>query len=208
MTTNIINGMIYIGVHSTFNINDNYLGSGKYLKRAINSYGEHNFKRDILYYCLTIDDAYIIESKIVDEHFISKSNTYNIKIGGDGGFDYINELSSEWRKVHSKRISEGLKKSEKANKWLSSVKHKQAVSDRFAVESVLISKVSGNILKTYNSLLDIARDLQCNPSNIKNARTKRRPIGKKMKHVLPEECYVVYKKDIPDFMNYINSLAI
>ncbi|ADG36130.1 putative truncated Seg-like homing endonuclease [Acinetobacter phage Acj61] len=35
LTTNLINGKMYYGVHSTKNINDGYIGSGKALKLAI-----------------------------------------------------------------------------------------------------------------------------------------------------------------------------
>jgi len=42
-TTNLINKKIYIGIHSTENINDGYLGSGTALKRAIAKHGKENF---------------------------------------------------------------------------------------------------------------------------------------------------------------------
>ena len=42
-TTNLINGKIYIGQHTTDNINDRYLGSGVYFLRAVKKYGKKNF---------------------------------------------------------------------------------------------------------------------------------------------------------------------
>ena len=48
--TNNINGKYYYGVHSTTNINDDYMGSGKYLHRAYNKYGQSNFTKEIIKY--------------------------------------------------------------------------------------------------------------------------------------------------------------
>ena len=48
MTTNLINGMRYIGKHYG-EINDSYLGSGSKLKEDIKKFGKINFKKDILY---------------------------------------------------------------------------------------------------------------------------------------------------------------
>ena len=42
-TTNLINGKIYIGMSK--NKKENYLGSGIYLKYAIDKYGKENFKK-------------------------------------------------------------------------------------------------------------------------------------------------------------------
>lgn len=51
-TTNLINGKIYVGAHSTYLIEDGYMGSGKGIKAAIKKYGRSNFKRELLELCL------------------------------------------------------------------------------------------------------------------------------------------------------------
>jgi hypothetical protein len=47
-------------VHSG-NVNDSYLGSGKYLVSAISKYGKENFSRKILHVTKSLEDAYEIE---------------------------------------------------------------------------------------------------------------------------------------------------
>jgi group I intron endonuclease len=89
-TTNIINNKIYIGIHKTKNLNDGYIGSGTYLKRAIKKYGIQNFKKEILFVFNTPTEMYAKEKEIVNRLFIESENTYNIMEGGSGGFDYVN----------------------------------------------------------------------------------------------------------------------
>ena len=47
-TTNLKNGKFYVGMHSTDNLNDGYLGSGDRLRRSIRRNGKNNFKLEIL----------------------------------------------------------------------------------------------------------------------------------------------------------------
>jgi hypothetical protein len=96
---NIINNKIYIGCHKTTNINDNYMGSGKILNYAIKKYGIENFTKTIIHLLDSEKDMFLKEKELVDDLFINRSDTYNIKTGGYGGFGYINKIiSSEDKK--------------------------------------------------------------------------------------------------------------
>ena len=88
--TNQINGKFYIGSHKTLDLNDDYMGSGKYLLHAQKKYGMENFTKEILFIFETAEEMYQKEAELVNEEMISLSNTYNVKIGGFGGWDYIN----------------------------------------------------------------------------------------------------------------------
>jgi hypothetical protein len=108
-TTNLLNGKIYIGVHRTKRVDDNYLGSGKLIKRAIKKYGAENFNRVILEFFATKEQMYIRESEVVNKEFVKRSDTYNLCIGGNGGtgFDVFRDsfASVEEYCQHQRSIS-------------------------------------------------------------------------------------------------------
>ena len=83
-TTNKLNNKIYIGVHSTKNINDGYIGSGTYLRKAIKKHGKENFERIILNNFDTREKALDKESELVNATFVLREDTYNLVLGGGG----------------------------------------------------------------------------------------------------------------------------
>ena len=83
--TNKVNGKFYIGKHQTEKLNDNYLGSGSILMKAIRRYGCASFEKEILYIYDNEKDMNEKEKEIVTEKFIADDNNYNMGIGGEGG---------------------------------------------------------------------------------------------------------------------------
>jgi len=82
--TNKVNGKIYIGKHSTANLNDPYLGSGDSIEKAKVKYGLHSFTKEILSTHDTSDEAYAEEARIVTIDFIKRRDNYNKVPGGKG----------------------------------------------------------------------------------------------------------------------------
>lgn len=81
--TNKINGHFYFGIHSTKNLNDGYMGSGKRLHNAYKKYGMNSFEKEIIKFFDTRKDASEYEAKVVDKSLLENINCYNIRLGGD-----------------------------------------------------------------------------------------------------------------------------
>lgn len=101
---NLVNGMLYIGKHSTKNIDDGYMGSGTYLKNAILKYGIENFKKSILLVFETEEQALEYEKLLVTEEFVNSNGTYNLTCGGKGSWFSVNK-DEDLRKAKNKKAA-------------------------------------------------------------------------------------------------------
>jgi len=102
ITTNIFNGKKYIGVDSKNN--PDYLGSGKYLNRAITKYGRDNFIKEILFESEDIDQVYLKEKEIIQSLSADISDEYyNIHEGGKGGWKNI-KCDGENNGMHGRSV--------------------------------------------------------------------------------------------------------
>lgn len=75
----------YVGMHSTNNLDDGYMGSGTILRHSIRKHGKTNHTKEILEYCDTRELLAKREREIVNQDLISDGFCMNLKEGGDGG---------------------------------------------------------------------------------------------------------------------------
>ena len=148
--TNLINGKMYIGKHQTDNIDDQYLGSGKLLKAALRKYGKENFKREWIMFCENADEMNLAEKIFVDETWITRSDTYNLCLGGEGGHVWVGagpftgrKHSIEWR-LKMKQVMSG-EKNPNFGKHLSSAIRQKISKKRLGMPSPMKGKKNPKI---------------------------------------------------------------
>ena len=104
-TTNLVNGKKYIGKHSSEKLDDDYLGSGIALRRAVDKYGSDSFKREILKQFDSSEEAFEYEAKLVTEEIVNDNNYYNMTTGGFGGnIIFTEDVKAKMRESSRKRF--------------------------------------------------------------------------------------------------------
>lgn len=103
-TTCKITGKFYVGMHSTDNLEDGYLGSGKILGYSRHKYGDENHKIERLEFVSSRDELRQREKEIVNEELINNPLNINLKYGGDGGWDHLNSKEGISKRRHSFKI--------------------------------------------------------------------------------------------------------
>lgn len=87
-TVNKVNGKVYIGQRKSDRfLGNDYLGSGKALKRSVAKYGKENFEVSLLTWCVNRQDADEMEKYYISLYDSTNTNKgYNISMGGTGGY--------------------------------------------------------------------------------------------------------------------------
>jgi len=111
--TNRTNEKYYIGVHSTWKLDDGYLGSGVKISRAVAKYGRENFTLEIIQFFDTREEALALERQLVTTDLLNDPMCMNLRTGGDGGWgpchkarrDWLRQNDPEWKKRYSEICS-------------------------------------------------------------------------------------------------------
>lgn len=83
--TNIVNGKTYIGQHKYKKLDDDYMGSGMLIQRALKKYGIESFKKDILVFGIVKKDFIdLLEREYIKFYRSIGRAEYNIADGGEG----------------------------------------------------------------------------------------------------------------------------
>lgn len=103
-TTCTVTNRYYIGMHSTKNLNDGYIGSGKRLWRSIKKHGKENHVMKILEFLNSREELIEREKFIVNEDLLKDPMCMNMVIGGEGGAGHMTkqQLSKGGKKTLTK----------------------------------------------------------------------------------------------------------
>ena len=151
---NVINNKEYIGFHSTYNINDGYMGSGKLIILAIEKYGIDKFHKEILKVFDNKQDAEDYERLLVNLEYTKRSDTYNLSIGGN-----VCILYGENNGFYEKKHSEEFKKSQSIR--LTGTNFKK--DDDLVVDGVTYSSFNTYKSQTNQSKLQAIRSIMDDP---------------------------------------------
>lgn len=140
-TTNLINQMVYIGIHLNNKLDpfelDGYFGSGSHLKRAIKEFGKENFVRETLFVFDTKEEAQNKEKELVTLEFVAREDTYNCATGGGDWPVMSGRENPRYGKHHTEKTKQLIRENRQA---LSGSDHPQYEMPRLKETKEKISK--------------------------------------------------------------------
>ena len=118
-TTCLITKRFYIGMHSTDNLEDGYLGSGKRLWYSLKKHGRENHVCEILEVLPNRKDLAARENEIVNNELLEKDLCMNLKVGGEGGLGFISkEQQARRSSAGGKAAQIAIKELKKNPEWV------------------------------------------------------------------------------------------
>lgn len=82
-------------MHSTDNLQDGYIGSGKLLWRSIKKYGAEQHVCEVLEHLLSREALRLRETQLVNDKLLQDPMCMNLAVGGEGGWEHVNALLTQ-----------------------------------------------------------------------------------------------------------------
>lgn len=135
-------GKVYIGKHQTLNPHDEYLGSGKMIRRAVKKYGLSAFQKEVLHVFESESEMNAKEAELVTEEFCARDDTYNLCPGGQGGWGYVNTSGLKIPAIQTEERKQRISKSLK-DRWnsLDDYSKRAETNKRFKISSARFSSL-------------------------------------------------------------------
>lgn len=155
--TNKVNGKMYIGQHKYdgASLDPYYKGSGVLLWRAYKKYGIDNFDMELVEECPE-EDLNPLEELYIEHYNTLFPNGYNLTKGGDGVSGYKFSEDSKQKMSNSHKG---------VNPWNKGIKMPYYVIEKLSIQINQYDD-NGDLIKTYPSTQEAARQLNGNPSAI------------------------------------------
>ena len=123
-TTCEVTKRYYYGMHSTDNLDDGYIGSGKRLWHSINYHGIKNHSIEILEYFDNRESLKNREKELITEEMLKDPMCMNLQLGGNSGWSKTAQEQNtkirleklkdpQFKKEFGNRVSNGIKNSSK-----------------------------------------------------------------------------------------------
>jgi len=187
-TTNLLSGKYYWGMHSTSNLNDGYMGSGKRLTYSIRKHGRTNHKVEIIEFLNSREELGKRESEIINLNEIAKEDCMNLRVGGLGG--ERSEYKPPWNKGHKSVTKLNLspeqreKRSEYQNKIWEGRKHSNESKEKMReshLGQIPWMKNKTHSEETKQKISNTKKERGINPSFGMKGKTHSEETKKKMK---------------------------
>ena len=176
LTTNLINGKIYVGQTTTNR--ESYIGSGRFIKKAIRKYGKRNFLKVIL----LSDIESLEELNLWETFYINLFGSRNSKIGynfkSGGSRSKFNHTSETIEKIKTRSNQEDNKLRIREIQKLAAVKRKGSHHSEQSKKKMVITKFgilkeieiykNGELLETCNFSTEASKITGIKPAAIRN----------------------------------------
>lgn len=100
-----VTARFYYGIHSTNNLNDGYMGTGKRVLLSLKKHGRQNHTKTILEYFSTREEASLAEEKLVTKDLLLDPLCMNLQTGGDSNISFSEETLKKLKKTDAQRAA-------------------------------------------------------------------------------------------------------
>lgn len=163
-TTCRVTGRYYIGMHSTDDLADGYIGSGIRLWKSIRKHGAEQHVCEVLEHHPSREALRLREKQLVDDKLLQDPMCMNLALGGSHGWEGHNKVRplDEWRRIQKLGYQSGI---------AAMTDEQKSARAKKAIATVLANPTS---LAKLKARLAIGQAIGCQAAQSDEAKAKRK----------------------------------